>query len=467
MRHLLIIVAGLLTFTGCAGPDMNTAVEAIVQATPSIKTQGRATEAPAPTLIPLLPETPMPTATFVSTATPLLPETPTPTATAVPTATSLLPETPMPTATAVPTATSLLIETSMPTATALLTATPLLIETPMPTATSVPTATPLLTETPMPTATAVPTATPIPPRIPTITILSESNFSTDEIRAWTEVATSRLNYTAPDILGVIWSIGTEIGPTGDVGAPFSQYTQVRTSAELSGIADAVDTWVDATGCNTEPWPARENSHLKERIRVWIEGSYEASTAAIPCLESRIPLVGAHSKQSDDTVQKIYLHELYHSLQVSLYEGACKEIETGPSGITEPVTDPIREAKSEAGRWFGEGTAEYFAFAIQSQLKGTNNGVQLMLAEAGKSASESKNINDGGIATTGSAAVRLLVERGVITEDQILNGSLFQACDWVDTFGATLPEIIHAKANWHQLENVGGTWGFTSTALKRP
>ena len=376
MRHLLIIVAGLLTFTGCAGPDMNTAVEAIVQATPSIKTQGRATEAPAPTRIPLLPETPMPTAT------------------------------------------------------------------------------------------AVPTATPIPPRIPTITILSESNFSTDEIRAWTEVATSRLNYTAPDILGVIWSIGTEIGPTGDVGAPFSQYTQVRTSAELSGIADAVDTWVDATGCNTEPWPARENSHLKERVRVWIEGSYEASTAAIPCLESRIPLVGAHSKQSDDTVQKIYLHELYHSLQVSLYEGACKEIETGPSGITEPVTDPIREAKSEAGRWFVEGTAEYFAFAIQSQLKGTNNGVQLMLAEAGKSASESKNINDG-IATTGSAAVRLLVERGVITEDQILNGSLFQACDWVDTFGATLPEIIHAKANWHQLENVGGTWGFTSTALKRP
>ncbi len=376
MRHLLIIVAGLLTFTGCAGPDMNTAVEAIVQATPSIKTQGRATEAPAPTLIPLLPETPMPTAT------------------------------------------------------------------------------------------AVPTATPIPPRIPTITILSESNFSTDEIRAWTEVATSRLNYTAPDILGVIWSIGTEIGPTGDVGAPFSQYTQVRTSAELSGIADAVDTWVDATGCNTEPWPARENSHLKERVRVWIEGSYDASTAATPCLESRIPLVGAHSKQSDDTVQKIYLHELYHSLQVSLYEGACKEIETGPSGITEPVTDPIREAKSEAGRWFAEGTAEYFAFAIQSQLKGTNNGVQLMLAEAGKSASESKNINDG-IATTGSAAVRLLVERGVITEDQILNGSLFQACDWVDTFGATLPEIIHAKANWHQLENVGGTWGFTSTALKRP
>ena len=330
----------------------------------------------------------------------------------------------------------------------------------------VPTATPLLIETAMPTATAVPTATPIPPRIPTITILSESNFSTDEIRAWTEVATSRLNYTAPDILGVIWSIGTEIGPTGDVGAPFSQYTQVRTSAELSGIADAVDAWVDATGCNTEPWPARGNSLLKERVRVWIEGSYDASTAVSPCLESRMPLVGAHSKQSDGTVQKIYLHELYHSLQAALYEGACKEIETGPSGITEPVTDPIREAKSEAGRWFAEGTAEYFAFAIQSQLKGTNSGVQLMLAEAGKSASETKNINDG-IATTGSAAVRLLVERGVITEDQILNGSLFQACDWVDTFGATLPEIIHAKANWHQLENVGGTWGFTSTALKRP
>ena len=68
--------------------------------------------------------------------------------------------------------------------------------------------------------------------------------------------------------------------------------------------------------------------------------------------------------------------------------------------------------------------------------------------------------------TGSTAVRLLIERGVITEDQILSTSIFETCDWVDTFGAAVPEVIHAKANWHQIENVGGAWGFKTAALQQ-
>jgi hypothetical protein len=27
-------------------------------------------------------------------------------------------------------------------------------------------------------------------------------------------------------------------------------------------------------------------------------------------------------------------------------------------------------------------------------------------------------------------------------------------------------VIHAKANWHQIENVGGTWGFKAAALQQ-
>jgi hypothetical protein len=164
------------------------------------------------------------------------------------------------------------------------------------------------------------------------------------------------------------------------------------------------------------------------------------------------------------VQLIYLHEAYHALQVALYEGHCYEI-AEYEGEWGPKPDPVRDAKQEAGRWFAEGTAEYFAHLKQAQIKGNTNAVQLMLAKAAAAANESKDINEG-IATTGSAAVRLLVERGIITEEQILDGSLFETCDWVDTFSSTLPEIIHAKANWHQLRNAGGTWGFTATALAK-
>ena len=344
--------------------------------------------------------------------------------------------------------------------------------TPMPTPTSIPkpapphapTPTPIFEPTPAPIATPTPMPTP---RVPTITILNASNFSTEEIRSWTQVATAELNYTAPDILGVVWSIGSEIGTTGEVGFPFGKYTQVRTSSELRATADDFDTWVDAAGCTTtDAWRAVENQELKRRVRVWIEGSYDAATAPEACLESRTVTVGANSEQRKDTVQKIYLHEIYHALQVALYEGHCYEIGIGPDGQTGPKPDPIRETKTEAGRWFAEGLAEYFAYVTQAKIKGNTNGVQRMLAAAGAAANESKDLNgEGGIATTGSAAVRLLVERGVITEDQILNASIFETCDWVDTFGSAVPEVIYAKANWHQLQNIGSTWSFTAAALQ--
>jgi hypothetical protein len=373
----------------------------------------------------------------------------------------------VPTSTAKPVPTTAPIPTAkpVPTTAPTPTATPMPTAAPIPTATPMPTAAPIPTATPMPTAAPIPTATPTPAgRVPTITILNATNFSTEEIRIWTQVATANLSYTAPDILGVIWSIGSVIGTTGEVGAPFNKYTQVRDSSELKSTADAFDAWVDAAGCTTtDAWRAVENQELKERVRVWIEGSYDAATAPEACLESRTVTVGASSEQSKDTVQRIYLHETYHALQVALYEGHCYSIESyqGESG---PRPDPIRDTKSEAGRWFAEGTAEYFAHVTQAQIKGNTNGVQLMLAAAGAAANESKDLNEG-IATSGSAAVRLLVERGVITEDQILNASLFKTCDWVDTFGAAVPEVIHAKANWHQLQNLGGTWGFTAAALQ--
>ena len=88
----------------------------------------------------------------------------------------------------------------------------------------------------------------------------------------------------------------------------------------------------------------------------------------------------------------------------------------------------------------------------------------MLAAANSVSNESTDINND-VAVSGAAAVRLLIEREVITEDQVISATLFESCDWVDTFASDVPEVIHAKANWHQIENVGGTWGFKTAALQ--
>jgi hypothetical protein len=436
---LLLFTTILAACTSAAAP--------LIAPTPEIQTS-----VDAEALVALPSATPTWTPVPLSTATSQPARTPSPpTSTPSPTLTPTLP--PLPTATpiALPTATPIALPTATPIA--LPTATPIALPTATPTA--LPTATP----------TALPTATPppAPTRVPSITGLSASEFTTAQIEAWTKVGVSNLAATPPDILGVIWSIGSEIGKTGDVGSPFSKYTQVRTSSELTEIANATDAWIDASGCDKDTYRAYENIELKSRLRVWIEGNYDAATAPTPCVDARIAIASGNSEQSSDVIQKIYMHELYHVLQPTLWDGCM------PMGMKEgyyqPLDAPVLEAKHNAGRWFAEGTAEYFAFLKQAEIKGTANAIPLLFAAASSAANESKNINDS-IATTGSAAVRLLVERGVITEEQILKGSLFETCDWIDTFGADVPEVIHAKANWHRIQNIGGTWGFTAAALKK-
>ena len=336
---------------------------------------------------------------------------------------------------------------------------------PTPTATQIVTPAPTATSVPAPTATSVPAPTATPaPKLSSITALSASDVSTASIRAWTEVAVSNLSVPVPNILGIIYSIGNEIGSTGELGSPFNKYTAARPASELSAIADSVDTWIDTSGCAENSYRAYENIELKQRLRVWIEGSYDAATAPYPCKESRIAIMGANPTQSADLVQRIYVHELYHTLQQSLMDG-CQTFGVSERGYYEPIDDDEYEAKQQAGRWLAEGTADYFSYIIRDQINGTTNGIQLMLAAANSAANESLDINSDQ-ATSSAAAVRLLIERGVITEEQIVSGSMFETCDWVDTFGAALPSVIHAKANWHQIENVGGTWGFKAAALQQ-
>jgi hypothetical protein len=268
---------------------------------------------------------------------------------------------------------------------------------------------------------------------------------------------------APDILGVIYSIGNEIGSTGELGSPFTKYTAVRTAEELSALADSVDTWIDTSGCDENSYYAYENIELKQRLRVWIEGNYDAATAPYPCKESRIAIVGANPTQSADLIQRIYIHETYHTLQQSLWDG-CQTFGVSERGYYEPLDQPDIEAKHEAGRWLVEGTAEYFSYIINDQINGTTNGIQSMFAAAKTAANESQDMKNDE-AKSGAAAVRLLIERGVITEDEIVSGSMFETCDWVDTFGSSVQNVIHANANWHQIEYADGKWGFKAATLQ--
>ncbi len=63
-----------------------------------------------------------------------------------------------------------------------------------------------------------------------------------------------------------------------------------------------------------------------------------------------------------------------------------------------------------------------------------------------------------------AAVRLMIERGDLTEAEVMDGSIFDDCGWADDFSWSNPAVAHVQDDWHRIEWSGGTWGFTAAAL---
>ena len=61
-------------------------------------------------------------------------------------------------------------------------------------------------------------------------------------------------------------------------------------------------------------------------------------------------------------------------------------------------------------------------------------------------------------------MRPMIERGDLTEADVLGATMFNDCDWADDFSMSNPAAAYARTNWHRIEQSGGIWGFTSAAL---
>ena len=128
------------------------------------------------TSVPTATNTPSSTPTFTATPTPVPTDTPTPTSTLTPTPTPTPIPTLTPTATASPTPTYTPTPTETPTPTPTLTPTPTATLTPTYTPTPTATPTPIPTNTPTPTYTPSPTATFTPTITPTPVVLYEASW---------------------------------------------------------------------------------------------------------------------------------------------------------------------------------------------------------------------------------------------------------------------------------------------------
>jgi hypothetical protein len=293
------------------------------------------------------------------------------------------------------------------------------------------------------------------PRNPQITIHNFSRIPTPDIQLWTEAATAHASWWHADITAFVWPIGNETGDPDDLSAPFNRYQITLNSDSLSSLINTYQEWSDNAPClsgehdNFGGWQNRnELDERKRRVVGWMQSGADVATAPTPCFSSRAVTYAFPAESTIADGQHTYLHEIYHALSSYLQE-YCTE------------GGQMNTDRFEALRWVGEGTAHYFAYVVSAELNGSNDSTETMLEAAWRGA---QNGEDLSVAESAAAALRLMVERGDLLEDDIMSAKVFESCDWPNKWQSSNDSVAFAKGNWQEIEHRDGKWSFKDSAL---
>ena len=342
------------------------------------------------------------------------------------------------------------------------TATPFSTSTKIPTPAPTPTLTPMPTYIPTPTVTPTPTLTPIPTYIPTptvtptpkLTIINYSQRSTEMLTEAFNLQESKLKSRQSEILGIVYPLGPFISEGGFGDSPFNTHERVLTDQQIDEIISEMDNWFQADPCMGQiPVYAREET-LTE-YRNWLIHGLELATHRGECPKTRVVFLASLDQYSLTQFRYVWLHELYHAFQQDLEtEGECRRKSELPNQNTS---------------WMVEGTAHYQATWVEELLNGSAtenyNYIDKILFDASNAFSESgSSIYDGG-APSGAGGVALMIQRGLLEEESVLDASMFHYCDRELFYDSSTPEIEFIRDSWHLIEkDAKGGYKFKSEAL---
>ena len=325
---------------------------------------------------------------------------------------------------------------------------------PKPTSTRIrPNWTPVPVITPWPTATPTPTATDW---LSKIEILNYSSYRTSDIEEWVTLAESKMKDRSSSIFAFIYPVGKIKIPEQPAGRHFNQHEIMLSQNEIETILSSVEEWFKTRPCLAgERHRDVRDEHLEE-YRQWLEGGADASTMQAVCSDTRIVAMGITDHMRNDEplteFQNLLIHEHYHAFQQDLeYEGICRS----HSEITNANT-----------RWMVEGAAHYFSTSLVEEINESTEAHSKILDLALESYDRNgPGLLDGGESDkTGAAALRLMVEKGMLDEESIMDGSLFHDCAREMVFDSASPEIERIRESWYQIEVRDGVYKFKAEAL---
>ena len=233
------------------------------------------------------------------------------------------------------------------------------------------------------------------------------------------------------------------------GKYVNEHEVLLSEEEISHILTNMDTWMQN---NTNKCTERklEPNVVVTDFEQWIRYGADLSTQSAECKNLRIIAIaipqesGLASSQND--FKNTFIHEYYHAQQNDLDQCNIKGDFSQSNSI-----------------WFVEGGAHYFSTSILAKESKKNiNSEILRMAYDIRDLSEDELI--GQPDKWGAAALLLMTKLNLLSENSIMDSSLFDNCARENDFDSNSREIQHVKKYWKSIENKNGIFSFKKEAL---
>ena len=299
------------------------------------------------------------------------------------------------------------------------------------------------------------TSTPMPP---TIQVINLSSYPTDDIQEWIALAESKMKSRKSRIFTFIYPVGKMKKPeksivdTNYASGVHREHEVLLSQDEMETILSEIELWLQGDSCVDK---SREVSALSD-YRIFLEKGADTSFQHTLCETTRIVMMAITTQMRDheplENFQDFLAHELYHAFQQDLADGGeCRRRQ--------------RESGYRNSVWVVEGGAHYFATWLVAEIHGRKNYRSQILDIAYQNLErEGELVYDHTPDKWGAAALSLMVEHDMITEESILDGSLFHNCARELEFDHNSPEIQHIKNSWYLIEQNNGVFQFKQEAF---
>ena len=329
--------------------------------------------------------------------------------------------------------------------------------TPTTTSPAVTTTTPTTTS---PAVTTTETINTSPSNHSKIDLINLSATPTSDLTNWANFASDKMSERTSNILVVTYNIGEYIGEEIP-GMPFNTNEVILSQSEIDLIMAQIEQWLI-----NDPCMSKQRGHRNEELesyRFWLENGADTSTHRGLCEETRLVMMAWKDGMETWNLQRFLIHELYHAFQRDIANEYCNDtIE--------------RMGRGEHAHAVVEGAADYFTFFTADEMYtdadrqnydqiGYRSPLNNLFIDALDLINEdgTNDVTGSGIATRAAIMVRLMVEKGWLSHESILDGSFHHNCERAD-LNPSNPDFVFAWENWFQFENQNGDWRFLDSVL---